>query len=469
MLRKLLAALLAVVMVLSLAACTAPAATPSADAQEAEPEKEDAAPAEEEAEAPAEEDAEAPAEEDAEATGDAKDYGGITLTFMNSKPEISDEMEAIVKGWADQHNVKIEFYETSNPTDTLTQKYAAGDGPILAVVDATQIVEMGEEKMLPLDGAEWEGETKLGWYVNGKLYGMPLTVESQCLIVNKKAVEETLGREFDKTQYTTTETFGALLAELREKGMENPIIMMSESWSMCGHLFAQMMNFQDGTAQGCFDFVDYIKDGGDAFDNEMFQNQVRIYELYSEYNINKADPLAAVYDLNCSYLVDGEACFMSNGTWGWPDLAAMGADVNDYEIMSHPIDNDLTGRVQASATKFIAIDNTIATPEQQEAAKDFLNYLTMTDEGQKALVENCGIVSAFTNNPYAPADPVNTSLAVDYMATGKTVNTVPFGAPSDFRTTMEPYIQKLVTGLGTARELADALNEYWRSHEPNGR
>ena len=55
------------------------------------------------------------------------------------------------------------------------------------------------------------------------------------------------------------------------------------------------------------------------------------------------------------------------------------------------------------------------------------------------------------------------------MATGKTVNTVPFGAPSDFRTTMEPYIQKLVTGLGTARELADALNEYWRSHEPNGR
>ncbi len=190
MLRKLLAALLAVVMVFSLAACTAPAAAPSEDAQEAEPAKEDA-------EAPAEEDAEAPAEEDAEATGDVKDYGGITLTFMNSKPEISDEMEAIVKGWADQHNVKIEFYETSNPTDTLTQKYAAGDGPILAVVDSTQIVEMGEEKMLPLDGAEWEGETKLGWYVNGKLYGMPLTVESQCLIVNKKAVEETLGREFD--------------------------------------------------------------------------------------------------------------------------------------------------------------------------------------------------------------------------------------------------------------------------------
>ena len=460
--RKLLALILAAVMVFSLVACTAPAAEPANNASEAEKDTE-AEPAEEAGDA---EEGEAAEEGNAEGV---VDYNGITLTFMNSKPEISEEMEAIVKGWAAERNINIEFYETSNPTDTLTQKYAAGDGPILAVLDSTQITEMGEEKMLPLDGAEWESQTNLAWYVNGKLYGMPLTVESQCLVVNKKAVEETLGREFDKTQYTTTEAFEGLLAELREKGMENPMILLSESWSMCGHLFAQMMNFQDGTAAGAFAFVDAIKDGGDCFDNDLFQNQMKIYEIYSEYNINKADPLAAVYDLNCSYLVDGEAAFMSNGTWVWPDLAAMGANVDDFEIMSHPIDNDLTGRVQASATKFIAIDNTIATPEQQAAAKDFLNYLTMTDEGQKAIVENCGIVSAFTNNPYAPADPVNTSLAVDYMSTGKTVNTVPYGAPSDFRTTMEPYIQKLVTGVGTARELADALNEYWQTHEPNGR
>ena len=132
------------------------------------------------------------------------DYGGITLTFMNSKPEISEEMEAIVDEWADAHNVKIEFYETSTPGDTLTQKYASGDGPTIAIVDSGQIVEMGEEKMLPLDGEPWEDDTTLGWYEGGKLYGMPLTVESQCLVVNKAKIEEVLGREFDKTQYTTT-------------------------------------------------------------------------------------------------------------------------------------------------------------------------------------------------------------------------------------------------------------------------
>lgn len=402
-------------------------------------------------------------------TGATTDYNGITLTFMNSKPEITGELEEIVKGWASNHNVVVEFYESSDPTGTLTQKYAAGDAPILAILDSTQINEMAEEKMLPLDGEEWVSQTDLGCYVNGKLYGMPLTVESQCLIVNKKAVEKVLGREFDKTKYTTTETLEALFAELREKGMENPMILLSESWSMCSHLFAQMMNFQDGTSKGAFAFVDDIKAGKDCFDNPLFQNQIKIFNLYAEYNINKADPLAAVYDLNCSYLVDGEAAFMSNGTWVWPDLAAMGADVNAFEIMSHPIDNDLTGRVQASATKFIAVDNTNATAEQQAAAKEFLNFLTMTDEGQKALTEKCGIVSAFKNNPYSPADPVNTSLAVDYMSKGKTVNIVPYGPPSDYRKTLESYVQKVVTGAGTARELADAINAYWQTHEPNGR
>ena len=403
------------------------------------------------------------------AVAEPRDYGGITLTFMNSKPEITSELTDIVKAWGAAHNVNIEFYETSNPSDTLTQKYAAGDGPVLAVVDAAQITEMAEEKMLPLDGEAWNTYTNLGWYVNGKLYGMPLTVESQCLVVNKAAIEKTLGRKFDKTQYTTTESFEDLLKELQEKGMQGPIIMLSEAWSMCSHIPQQMFHFQDGTPEGAFRFVDSIKAGEDVYDNMMFQNLIEIYRIYSQYNINRADPLASVYDLNCAYLVEGEAAIMANGTWVWPDLAKMGADTNDFEIMAHPINNEFSGKVYASATKYIVVDNTTATDAQKAAALDFLNYLTMEDEGQKALAEKCGIVSAFINNPYTPSDPVNTSLAADYISKGMTVNSKPFSLPSDFRSVMEAPIQKLVTGIGTARDFADAINAYWETHDPIGR
>lgn len=223
-------------------------------------------------------------------------------------------------------------------------------------------------------------------------------------------------------------------------------------------------------AQGAFDYIDRIKAGEDPMDDPMFQNQVEIYRILSEYNINKADPLAAVYDLNCAYLADGDAAFMPNGTWVWPDLKELVDDSTEFEIMPYPINNEETnGRVQADATKWITVDNTIATDDQKAAAKEFLNYLAMDDQGQKDLVEKCGIVSAFDNNPYAPSDPVNTSLAVDYMSKGLTVKTSPFGTPSDHRTCMAPYVQKLVTGVGTARELADAMIEYWATAEPTGR
>lgn len=451
---RVLATLLTLSMAVSLAACGGSTGSSTAETATTENQTEDAA-----------------TEDVAEETSaDTTNYGGITLTFMNSKPEISDALEEIATAWGDAHGVTFEFYDSSNPSDTLAQKYAAGDGPILAVVDSQNIVDMAEEKMLPLDDEEWVSHTTLAKEQNGKVYGWPFTVESQCIVVNKTAVEETLGREFNKDEYKTTEEFEALMQELRDNGMENPVAMLSEEWSMCGHIFYQQFNFQDGTSQGAFDYVDRIKAGEDPADDPLFQNQIEIYRILAEYNINKADPLAAVYDLNCTYLADGDAAFMPNGTWVWPDLEELVDDSTEFEIMSYPIDkDDLNGRVQAAATKWITVDNTIATEDQQAAAKEFLNYLAMDDEGQKAVVEKCGIVSAFDNNPYAPADPVNTSLAVDYVSQGLIVNTLPFGYPSDHRSTMAPYVQKLVTGVGTARELADAMIEYWATAEPSGR
>lgn len=459
--KKVLATLLTFSMVASLAACgssgASTAETPSADSQTTETTE------------TTQESTATEGTTDASTT-EATNYGGITLTFMNSKPEISDALEEVATTWGDAHGVTFEFYDSSNPSDTLAQKYAAGDGPILAVVDSVNIVDMAEEKMLPLDGEEWISYTTFAKDQNGKVYGWPFTVESQCIVVNKTAVEETLGHEFNKDDYKTTEQFEALMQELRDNGMENPVAMLSEEWSMCGHLFSQQFNFQDGTAQGAFDYIDRIKAGEDPMDDPMFQNQVEIYRILSEYNINKADPLAAVYDLNCAYLADGDAAFMPNGTWVWPDLKELVDDSTEFEIMPYPINNEeINGRVQAAATKWITVDNTIATDDQKAAAKEFLNYLAMDDQGQKDLVEKCGIVSAFDNNPYAPADPVNTSLAVDYMSKGLTVNTSPFGTPSDHRTCMAPYVQKLVTGVGTARELADAMIEYWATAEPTGR
>ncbi len=117
--RKVLAMLLTAAMAVSLMACgsggdaakenTEPAAGTEADA-----------PAEETGsdETDGSEQAEAPASDEG-----GSDYGGITLTFLNSKPEITDAFKKVTSAWGDAHGVTFEITETSNPNDTLMANY----------------------------------------------------------------------------------------------------------------------------------------------------------------------------------------------------------------------------------------------------------------------------------------------------------------------------------------------------------
>ena len=168
-------------------------------------------------------------------------------------------------------------------------------------------------------------------------------------------------------------------------------------------------------------------------------------------------------------LADGDVGFLLNGTWTWPELESMGASKSDdYTIMAYPNGSDSAGKVMAAPTKYIVVDNSNATEEQQAAAKEFLNYLVTDEAGQKALIEDLGIVCAFTNNPNVPSDPVNKAL-MEYISSGDTVTYLPLSFSSDYRDTITPSVQKLMTGEGDIRAVADVLNDYWRNNDPNGR
>ena len=137
------------------------------------------------------------------------DYGGITLTLMNSKPEIQSELEKVTSEWGAEHNVTFDVYKTDAPQDTLAQKYASGDAPVISICDPGNVTEMGEEKFLDLSNEKWvaDGGDTLGTKVNGVLYGFPVCVEAAGMVYNKTAIEDILGREFVADDYATPEKF----------------------------------------------------------------------------------------------------------------------------------------------------------------------------------------------------------------------------------------------------------------------
>lgn len=393
----------------------------------------------------------------------------VAITLMNSKPEITEALEAGAKLFGEKYNVEIEIIETSSPTDTLSQKYAAGDAPALMIVDLANVKDIAGEKIADLSGEPWTevGGRALGAVIDGKVYGMPLTIEGMCMIYNKTAIEATIGHEFDDTSIATLDGFVALLDELKAGGMENPVVLNAEDWSI-GHKSIQWVYIdQDGTTAGATSFLDDVHAGKANFEgNAAFNSVYDTLDVLLANNINKADPLAADYDLNASYVAEGEAAFWLNGTWAWPDFAPYAVEGTEYSICSLPVNGceGAAGKVSAGATKFVVIDTQCNTEEQQQAGRMFLNWLVFSEEGQDTLINQCGIVTAFTNVTLEPNNPFNVALK-RYIDDGMVSDTATY-MPSDHRSVLAPVMQAYVAGEKTREEMAKTLDAYWTTNEP---
>ncbi|MCH3917093.1 MAG: ABC transporter substrate-binding protein [Spirochaetia bacterium] len=393
----------------------------------------------------------------------------VKITVMNSKPEIEDALEAGAKAFGSEYNVSIEIYETDSPGNTLAERYAAGDAPTIGIMDIANIRDLAAEKLVDLSDQPWAdvGGRTMGAVRDGKIYGMPLTVEGMCLIYNKTAIEKTTGHAFDPTKYTSLDAFSSLLKELQAGGMKYPMVLNAEDWSIGQKGYQFVYDYQDGTAAGAISFLKNVHDGKTSFsENTVFNKVYDAFDLFIADNINHEDPLAADYDLNANYVADGEAAFWLNGTWAWPDFAPYAQEGSEYGICAFPLNDEpaTQGKVVAGATKFAAVDKIDASEDQQKAAEMFLNWLVFSDEGQDTLVNKCGIVTAFKNIKLQPNNPFNIGLK-HYIDEGMVIDGATY-MPSDHRSLLAANMQAYMVGKMTRADIASKLDAYWKSHTP---
>lgn len=393
----------------------------------------------------------------------------VYFTIMNSKPEITAALQDAANAFGAAYNVKIEVNETSNPGETLASRYNSGAADAIAIVDIAQVKDLAKEgKIADLSDEAWAevGGKDMGAVIGDVLYGMPLTIESKANLVNVTAIEKITGETFDPLKYQTKEDFEALLKQLREGGMENPVIINKEDWSIGSHFVQYFYGIQDGTISGAEAFVERVRAGEESFvDNAVFNACMDMFDLYMEYNINKQDPLSADYDLNASYLAEGEAAFWINGTWAWPNMKPFALDDQVYSVMHMPVSAGAQGKLLAQATKYVVVDKTFNSEDAQKAAKMFLNWLVFTEEGQEAMINGCDMVTAFTNITLPPSNPFNVGLKT-YIDAGLTFEAVTY-LPSDHRSKLASNMEKYLDGAETREEVGKAFDAYWAEHEVN--
>jgi raffinose/stachyose/melibiose transport system substrate-binding protein len=410
-----------------------------------------------------------------EKTSDAgtADLSGTKISFLNSKGEIQTALEEMAKEFEAETGISVEIIACGtgeSPYTKITSMYNSGTAPTMAMLDTTDVIALAEEHALDLSSEQWtkECEDQLT-KINGKVYSFPFCVEGRGLIYNKKAIEDTLGTSFDPSTINSYDALKKLLENLRAAGMENPVVISKEDWSLGAHQLGFIYDTYDGTTEGSAELINKLKDGSlKVEDYERFNQFIDTMDLLLEYNINGDDPLGAIYEQDPIFLVDGKAAIWANGCWAWPNLEEAGASKDDeYGFIPFVLGNDTSdfanNAIQAAATKQVMIDSTKATDNEVAAAKEFLNWIVYNDQGQKMLVETAAVIPACSNNPYTPLDPLGKDIQ-EKMASGKTYSSS-FIAPSDHWSVLGASMQKYIAKQSTKEELAAEIDSYWTSQK----
>ena len=398
---------------------------------------------------------------------------GTNITLLNSKAEIQVALEKMGAEYEKKSGVHVEVMPVTDgdsPYTKVVSLYNSGTPPTASILDTTDVIALAEEKAADLTEEPWVEEAE-GYIteVNGKVYSFPLCIEGRGIIYNRAVIEETLGESFDADSVTTQEEFEKLLDRLVDGGMEKPVSMAKEDWSLGAHQLQYIYETYEGTSEGAQEVIEKIKAGKlDLASYDRLSEFLDMFDILKKYNVAKGDPLGADYDEMAIDLADGKTAFWFNGNWAWPNISEAGAEEEDeYGFLPYFLNNDeddfVNQQIQASPSKQVMLDGQIATEKEQKAAKEFLNWIVFSEIGQQMLVKTCNIIPPFQNNPYEPSDPLSADI-YQKVHEGKAFNASAI-VPNDHWAVLGAAMQKYLVDRSDREELTESIQEYWDEQE----
>ncbi len=398
---------------------------------------------------------------------------GTNITLLNSKAEIQVALEKMGAEYEKKSGVHVEVMPVTDgdsPYTKVVSLYNSGTPPTASILDTTDVIALAEEKAADLTEEPWVEEAE-GYIteVNGKVYSFPLCIEGRGIIYNKAVIEEMLGESFDADSVTTQADFLKLLDRLVDAGMEKPVSMAKEDWSLGAHQLQYIYETYEGTSEGAQEVIEKIKSGKlDLASYDRLSEFLDTFDILKKYNVAKGDPLGADYDEMAIDLADGKTAFWFNGNWAWPNISEAGAEEEDeYGFLPYFLNDDeddfVNQQIQASPSKQVMLDGQIATEKEQKAAKEFLNWIVFSEIGQQMLVKTCNIIPPFQNNPYEPSDPLSADI-YQKVHEGKAFNASAI-VPNDHWAVLGAAMQKYLVDRSDREELTESIQEYWDEQE----
>ena len=380
----------------------------------------------------------------------------VAITIFNSKMEIQSQMEEMAKKYSEEKGVDLEVYYSSDTVAAhLSTRYASNDPYTISMVDAKDVYSLAADHAVDLSDQDWVKDTTQAIAIDGKTYGFPVCVEARGIIYNADAIKKATGADFDPTSIKKTADLQAI-AEKCGTGV------MKEDWSLAAHYLAEVYEQQSDPDA----FIKGIKDGSIKLaDDAKFNSLMDTFDVLKANNYAKDAAISAEREVTEQKLAEGEIGLMFGGNWDWSVINAYQYSEN-MGIMPVPndVDDGSSDKLVGGGSKYFFIDSSENTSdEQRQAAKDFLNWLVYDEAGQDFIVNQCALVPAYSNITLAVKDPLGASVK-KYADAGALIPNYNY-LPDDHYAKCGAIFQKYLANEIDRAQFAAEITEYWSTAE----
>ena len=371
--KKLIAMLLALAMVLSLAACGAKTEAP------AETQAQAAAPAPAETQA-----AEAPKAEG-------------SVYWLNFKPESDEALQQIAAMYQEETGVPVKVVTAASGTynETLTAQMDKSEAPTMFVVGNAAAVESWGDYCLDLTGTPIANELNTDAYMlydaDGKLCSIGYCYECYGIIVNTALLEKAGYAKDYITNFATlkevAEDVHARAAELGFDAFTSAGMDGSSSWRFTGHLI-NMEYYYESIDDPAAWATCPAEIKGTYMDN--YRN------LYDLMVVNSATPRADLanggFDAAAEF-ANEEALFYFNGNWEWSGLSDKGMTAENLSMLPYycGVEGEEKAGLNCGTENYWAV-NSEASEEDIQATLDFMYWLVTDPEASAIAVGTFGVM-----------------------------------------------------------------------------
>jgi len=325
--------------------------------------------------------------------------------YLNFKPEADATMQELAKLYTEKTGVPVKVVTAASGTysDTLTAEMAKSEAPTVYNIGNMSGLKDWDEYALDLSGTALAGELTSNdfnlYNEAGELKAMGHCFESFGIIVNKALLEKA-GHSLDEIKdfaslkavaddiHANAETLG--FDAFSSAGLDG-----SSSWRFSGHL-ANMPLYYEFRDDG-------VTEQPATVTGAYLDNFRSIWDLYITDSAADAKSLStATGDESEAEFGEGKAVFYQNGTWEFANLTAadkFGMKPEDLAMI--PIYCGVEGEEKAglcSGTENCWAVNAKVSEADQKATLDFLYWLVTDEVAAQKMVDTLGALP-FKNAP----------------------------------------------------------------------